>query len=546
MSITRLGAVPYAAGGFGGKLLANWVENFEAVRSFFRRDPRNAADWAALFKELAAHEYPRHALAETLVRATEASGAPQAAKDNASAFLKPNTFAVITGQQAGLFGGPLYNLGKALTAIKLARELERRHPEHRFVPVFWVASDDHDLDEIDHACFLEPSGGTRQLKAEIGPEARGSAAVDVTIRDTVAQLAGPLEEVLPGSGQDLLEPYRAANLGAAYAQLLTRWLGHLGLVVVESFDLRRFGSKLYQRELKEYAQSCALLRAAAARLKAQGYTAEFEETKDAPHLFISSNAIRARLEPDPAQPGQFIERSPAFIARGQEPDQYPLAALLISAETQPEAFSASAALRPVLQQLAFPVAAAVLGPGEINYWVQLPELHDHYGAVWPMLVPRATFTLLDAQAEKAVRKLDLKVPDLFLPRADLQALALNGSAAEGALNAGRMHILEAFEQLHRQVRAVDQGLDPLFNKSRERIQHELDRITEKTRASIAQRDSAGLARLEYLSGLVHPRGKPQERTLAAAQFLHRHPALADELTEALDPFAFEHQVWGIS
>ncbi|MCW8133901.1 MAG: bacillithiol biosynthesis cysteine-adding enzyme BshC, partial [Planctomycetota bacterium] len=452
MNLNRIGAVPYALGGFGGALLADWHANFEKVRPFFRRDPRNAADWDALFRELSAHEYPRHALAEILVRATEQNKAPQAAKDNASAFLQPNTLAVITGQQAGLFGGPLYNLYKALTVVKLARELQTRHPAYRFVPVFWVASDDHDLDEIDHAYLREPNGTARHLKVEIGAEARGAAAVDVTVRDSIRALAKELDEVLPGASETLIAPYLEKNLGAAYAQLLTGWLGHLGLVVVESYDVRPLGRDLYLRELEEYPASCALIREAGAKLKALGYGVEFEEAKDAPHLFISSNAIRAKLEP--AADGQsFVERSPAFAARGQEADTYPKKALLLSAATQPEAFSASAALRPVLQQTAFPVAAVALGPGEINYWVQLAGLHDRYRAVWPMLMPRATLTLLDAAGEKALRKLNLQPADLFLPKAELQAKALGGSKLEEALKAGRAEILGAFEKLFAQVRA---------------------------------------------------------------------------------------------
>ncbi|MBI3831091.1 MAG: bacillithiol biosynthesis cysteine-adding enzyme BshC [Planctomycetes bacterium] len=527
-------------------MVTDWTTDFSKVRPFFRRDPRSAADWAALFQELAAHEYPRYALAEALVRATDDAKAPPAAKDNASRFLEKNTFAVITGQQAGLFGGPLFNLYKALTAVKLAGELQKRHPEFRFVPVFWVASDDHDLGEIDHAYFLEPGGATRRLKVEIGAEARGCSAVDVTVRDSIAALAQPLEELLPGAAQALLEPYRAKNLGAAYAQLLSQWLGHLGLIVVESYEIRRLGKKLYQRELNEYPKTCALIREAGQRLKAAGYAAEFDEAKDAPHLFASSNAIRAKLEPADAEGTRFVERSPAFAARSQEPDTFEKNVLILTAETQPEAFSASAALRPVLQQLAFPVAAAVLGPGEINYWVQLPELHDHYGAVWPMVVPRASFTLLDAIAEKAVRKLDLKPADLFLPDADLKALALGGSSAECALNSGRERVLAEFDRMFEKIRESDKGLDPLFTKARERIAHELERIAEKTRASAAQKDGAGLARLERLVAFLRPGGKPQERTLCGAQFLAQHPGLVEALLEALDPFAFEHRVLGLS
>jgi uncharacterized protein YllA (UPF0747 family) len=212
----------------------------------------------------------------------------------------------------------------------------------------------------------------------------------------------------------------------------------------------------------------------------------------------------------------------------------------------PERFSPAAALRPVLQDLVFPVAATVLGPGEMAYWSQLGPLHDHHEAVWPMIVPRASFTLVDRAGEKALRKLRIGPADLFLSNDELRRKVLQGGAIGRRLEEGTARILGEIDKMQTAVREVDRGLDPLFSRARDRINREMLRVAEKTQASIAQRENAGVNRLAYLKALVRPRNRPQERALCTAQFAAGQPTLATSLLEALDPFAFEHRVVGIS
>jgi uncharacterized protein YllA (UPF0747 family) len=202
----------------------------------------------------------------------------------------------------------------------------------------------------------------------------------------------------------------------------------------------------------------------------------------------------------------------------------------------------AAALRPVLQNRVFPVAATVLGPGEMAYWSQLGTLHDRYGAAWPMILPRASFTLLDAAGEKALRKLGLDVADLFMAREARRAKAFSGGELDRRIAEGADRILAEFDGLHEDVARVDRGLESLFGRARSRIGRELERIAEKTRASVAQRENAGVSRLNYLETLVRPRNRPQERCLCIAQFMERHAELPESLLEVLDPFAFEHRV----
>lgn len=515
-----LDSVPYATAGFGDALAADFAGDFAKVRPFFRRDPRSEKDWNDLFEELEAHAFPRAALAEACAGSLNAHGAPDESLANAQALGEANVFAVVTGQQAGLFGGPLYALHKALTAIKLARVLNERHgPTKRFVPVFWVAGDDHDLAEIDHADFLAPNGTVERLRLDLPKDAAGKSACDVGAAPAAA-LKAELEALLPEAAAELLGAY-AGSLADGFARLMLRWLGRLGLVVVASQALRALGKDLYTREVREYEKSAEAIRAAGGRMGKAGYAAGFEKPAAAPNLFVkAASGLRERMDPSAHTQSE----------------------LLALIEKEPARFSAAAALRPVLQDSIFPVAAAVLGPGELSYWAQLTELHDRYGAVWPMLVPRASFTVLDAQGEKAFRKLGAAAEDLFLDEAALKTKFFAGGELGAKMDARAKRILEELAALHAEVRAVDGGLEPLFEKAKSRIENELQRIREKTAASGAQREQAAAARLAHLSALCRPKGRPQERVLCVAQFLAQQPDLPEALLEQLDPFAFEHRI----
>jgi uncharacterized protein YllA (UPF0747 family) len=191
MQLGSVGQVPYATAGFGGPLVADWVSDFEKVRTFFRYDPRKEEDISAALGGLTERKFERPTLAHLFEDACERYGAPTELFERAQEILRPDTYLVITGQQAGLFGGPLYTLHKALTAIQLAREWSDRFSGRaRFLPVFWVASDDHDLEEVDHAFFLNGRNEVQRLRAEWSDDVRGSSVGDISLAKGCDALRG--------------------------------------------------------------------------------------------------------------------------------------------------------------------------------------------------------------------------------------------------------------------------------------------------------------------------------------------------------------------
>ena len=562
MSVTRAAGVSYATAGFGNTLTHDLARGVPSAQGFFP-----AVHWEGVAREIDAHAYPREALCAILLKSAANTSAPAVVLENIERLRKPGTYVVATGQQAGLFGGPLYSLHKALTAIKLARTLEARAAgAARFVPVFWVAGDDHDLGEIDHADFYQNDGTVRRIRAKFTPESTGRSSCDVTLdAEALDELRAELLDALklgaaPGAPADpetlsrqadeLLVAYRGRSMSDAFGLLLQQWLGALGLIVVQSCDVRPLGAELYRRELADFDVTGRLIQEAAASLQRYGYKPGFSgKTRPGPHFFIvtENGHIRARLEPLD-NGARFVEGSAAFEARGIAPKTYTRAELDALIVREPGRFSASAALRPVLQQTIFPVVATVLGPGEIDYWAQLKKVHDQFGAVFPVVVPRASLTLLDERAAQNLRRMGMEAgaPDLFLDAEALRKKLAHSGATSERIGAHTAAILSEFDAMARDVHAVDRGLKPLFDKTRERFVYELQRIAEKTSASLSQHEGAGQARAQQLSAFVRPKNAPQERVLCSAQLIARYPALPAELLELIDGEQREHVVAALS
>jgi len=545
MSVARVDRVPYSIAGFGETLTHDLAFGVPAALNFF---PAQRFD--AVTSQIDRRTYPRADVAAVLEASATKFGAPDAVLKNIAALRETNTYVIATGQQAGFLGGPLYSLHKALSTIQLARKLEAESGgRSRFVPIFWIAGDDHDMAEIDHAYILQPDANVARVKTALSAQSAGCSACDAFVDRSEANLSalrGELAAALKDDAlaEDYVKIYSGQSLSDAFATLIYKLLGELGLVVAQSSDMRRFSSDLLLRELNEFDVTTRLIQEAALALQNAGYKAGFSgHGREGPHFFIARPPERIRAHLDLGA-DEFQERSPAFAQRGLQPHRFKKAELAETIRSQPELFSCAAALRPVLQQKIFPVAAAVLGPGEIAYWAQLKSVHDHFGAVWPVVVPRASLTLIDGVGEKALRKLGIAPgsPEMFLETEALTKKLLVGASVGGSLESRIARIDAELAAMEAEVHAVDGGLKPLFDKSRERIGHELARIVEKTRASLGQREGAGAARLAYLAALVRPKKAPQERTLAVGPWMARYPTLAKDLLDVIDVPARDHLI----
>lgn len=432
-------------------------------------------------------------VAPQTLAALEAQAAPfpsPARTEHLRALGQAGTVAVVTGQQVGLFLGPLYAVYKAASAVAVARALQAQ-TGRRCVPVFWLQTEDHDLAEINHCHLLGDEGLVHRLELP-GEGARRSVGGLQLGEGVLAQLdalaahlaAQPhLGEVLA-----LLRPhYRPeATWGQAFAGVLSALFAHEGLVLVDPRDaqLAQQLRPVHARALREAGPLSALLQERTAQLEAAGFAAQVHVKPGAPLSFFHPEGPlgpRVRLEPGSAPDGEDLS------------------------------FSTSALLRPIAQDTLLPTAAIVGGPGELNYFAQLPPLYEAFGLPMPMLVPRARFRVLEGRTRTLLTRLGLTAAQLEAPRAQvLQRLLPPQALTPEALE---RRLTEAVAPLLAEVPVDDADVADAVARTRGTVARAFSRLSARYGRSLQQRDAALGRRVDRLQAALFPEGEPQERVL---------------------------------
>jgi bacillithiol biosynthesis cysteine-adding enzyme BshC len=428
------------------------------------------------------------------------------------------TSAVVTGQQVGLFLGPLYTVHKAASAIALARQLARESGAP-CVPVFWLQTEDHDFAEVNHCHVLDAESAPVRLELE------GEAWQPVRDHVLGPALEGPLAgltrclEDAP-SGAEVLALVRAhyrpgATLAAAFAGLLAEVFADEGLVLIDPRDpaLAPAQGALHLRALTEADAIASLLEERSGALAEAGFSTQVHVRPGAPLSFFhpeGPGGPRYRLAPHPegwslVGPGQVVARQAVVEALARDPG----------------VVSSSALLRPLLQDSLLPTAAVVGGPAEVSYFAQLGPLYAHLGVALPMVAPRARFRLVDARTRRWLEGLGLEPGELEVSRDALLARLCTGpgEAPAAALEAG----------LKAQLEAVLGGLAPPLSldvvdaveRTRGTIARAASRLAGRYRRSLQRGDEVTRDRVDRLQHVLFPHGEPQERVVGPWSFAAR-------------------------
>jgi bacillithiol biosynthesis cysteine-adding enzyme BshC len=384
-------------------LYVDYVDSFERVAQLFAYDFQNPASFDRAGARAAARELPRDAVADVLREQHAVFSAGDAARQNIERLRGREAAAVLTGQQPALFGGPLYNLYKAATAVQLARNLEATTGRPH-VPVFWIANDDHQLTAVDHVHAVADDGlvriawdhGRHHTTAPLA-EVRLDADVDRAIAVLTRHSGSPAAELAAAT-------FRAGErLSDCFGRFLSAYFERDGLVVVDPSHarLRRLGMPRLAAELDYPSPSAAAARTATEWLTAQGYRAQVQLRDDRLGLFYGRDQ-RFRLR---------ASESSCQTEAGAAESTWDTARAMLAAA--PQDFSPNVLLRPLYQDALFPTVAYVAGPSEIAYFAQLGPVYERFGMPMPVIYPRKTITVLNARARRELDAAGLGVADVF-------------------------------------------------------------------------------------------------------------------------------------
>jgi len=495
------------------KLFLEYLDHFENVKSFYVHPPTMPAVARAARKL----DYPGERRAEVtsiLRKQNIALGAGAETLANLDR-LENGAVAVVSGQQVGLFSGPAYSVYKALTAVQIAEELTREGIPA--VPVFWMATEDHDLDEVRHATWFEQGKLVRfelPLIAETGRPV-GRIPLGAKIEPLVQEAA----ELLANQGSDLLaqyliESYRPEETyGSAFGKLFARFFAQQGLILMDPLDsgLHRVAAPLYQHALAERDALNEKLLQRGKDLDRAGFDAQVKVTSRSTLLFRMEDSVR-----------QVVTASSGRFQAGEK--TWTRDELVHMTHTEPENFSPNALFRPVVQDYLLPTAAYIGGPAEISYFAQSEVVYRHLLGKMPVLLPRAGFTLVDAKAKKLLGRYGLAVENVWAGSQGLRH-KMEGRSVPNALSKNfdrnQKQIAKQLAQLGKQIEKLDPTLKGTVERARKRIEFHIEKLRRKT--GRAQDQKAGLisAHEQYLESLLNPHKVLQERELCLLPFLAR-------------------------
>lgn len=528
-------------------LFHTFMHAFASVNAFYEHDPRDDQAWFRMRDSVRARKFSdsRRAVAQILTQQNTHFGSDERALANAAALAENDTLVIATGQQVGLFTGPLYTVYKAITAVKLAERLQAVLGV-KVVPIFWMASDDHDFSEINQVtvCPSDENPITITLRP-VDPEGRRSASN----RRFGPEITAVLDAYQAALGtapaaQEVINLLTTAcspdhSLSDGFARLMACLFKGRGLVIVDPTDpaLKPLVQPIFERELLNPTVSTQAVKHAAERLNRAGFHPQLDRHSDAVNLFRYEDGQRSAL----------TYREGRFHSRNEENALAPDAALDLL-RRKPTLFSHNVITRPIVQDTLFPALAYVGGPAEIGYYAQLREVYRQFELPFPVVYPRASLTLIEPRIARLLEKHDLAVSDFASGALETFHQRLRDEMPEPLVESFqriRADVARQLAELGEQVVPVDPTLQRLTEAALRKMEYELDRIEEKTLQALKRSHRLMRDQIVRAETQVYPNRQPQERVANIWSYIATYGfGFMDTLFEAIDVSDFSHrEVW---
>jgi bacillithiol biosynthesis cysteine-adding enzyme BshC len=517
------------------RLFLDYLEHTPPAQQFFPRSPR-FHEWAR--DESARIDYPadrREQLARILERQNNGFGASSKTLENISAF-RSGALAIVTGQQVGLFGGPAFSVYKALSAIRLANEGQRLGVN--CVPIFWLATEDHDLHEVNQV-RIPAADATFETLATTARGADDAPVGTIRFGPEISELALRVENLLGGESEItklLTECYRPGEtFGTAFAKLFARIFASFGVIILDGSDpeLDQIAAPLYREMVERSPELNHALLQRDEQLHAAGYHRQVRITSSSTPLFVIRNGARVPVH---AAAGK-------FVIGDKEISQ---AELLRLASSSPESFSPNVLLRPVVQDYLLPTLAYVGGSAEIAYFAQVGALYDSLlGRVTPT-VPRFSATLVEAKPQALLERYKLSFSNLFHgPEALRERIGshLLGPNLQSSFQQAKTAVERSMIAVREALAHVDKTLVESAQNAESKMLYQLTNLQSRAARAELRHSEVADRHARFLSNTLYPDKTLQEREVAGIYFLARHGReLLNGLLDTINPDCVDHQL----
>jgi bacillithiol biosynthesis cysteine-adding enzyme BshC len=541
----RIDALPFERIPHQTKLFLDYLKGAPALLRFYPSAVGFHQDVAARASEvLSAHKTNRDILCDALEALNRGWGCGDETVKNIYRLREEDAVAVVTGQQAGLFTGPLYTIYKALTAVKLARCLTDRGT--KAVPVFWIATEDHDFAEVATAEFI--GCDCRLAEVSVNPSMHregtpvGSVRLDESITETVERLLTvlPETEFTPELRNILVDSWKAGlGYGEAFARMMTHLMKDYGLVLLDPQDekLKELAAPLYAEAARKAHEIASAIEARSRELVEAGYHAQVAATEDSFPLFLHTE--------DGARHAVTRTERGTYKAKETQ-EEYTAEELAERASHAPSSFSPNVTLRAVVQDYLLPTIAYMGGAAEIAYFAQTAEVYRVLGRPLTPILPRASMTIVEHRTGRTLERYNLQLSDFFAGLDTVLARVVEehlGTEAAETFDEAESAVERELDKLKEQLKLIDPTLSDALETGRKKIQYQLTGLRTRFHRAQMNRDRAAHRQIERAALLLYPHKSLQERHINITSLLARHGRYCiNWIYDAINLGSHDHQV----
>ena len=527
------------------KLFLDYLYDFEKVKDFYQFSPFEPVEFTIQFEKLKNRKYHRNEIADILIEQNKKYGANETTLKSIEKIRDENTFVVFTGQQIGLFGGPLYTLYKALTAINLSIHLSK-HTPYTVLPFFWVEGEDHDFEEIQSAYVTGKNNELVELKYEPKEPHNGQCVGGMVLDETISQLIDRYADLTHDTEfkektiNALRECYKPGRtLADAFGCWITYLMGHLGLILLDPSDPRfkKMALPVYETCLLKHREEINTeLNRVNEELINKGYHNQVGHRMDTLDFFYHD----PRRLPFVREDGiYYLKDSDLRFTRKE---------LLKFMWENVENFSPNVMLRPQVQDYIFPTAAYVAGPSEVAYFAQFKGIYEIFGTPMPVIYPRRSITVLEKKVQKVMEKYEVDFTDVFTEQHALELKIVRRNYPESLNNTiseTKKLVFSQVSKLEKEAGDFNANLKPVIKRLKGRISKELSSTETRLAHEMEKKDNIMKRQLNKIFINIYPDNHLQERRFNILNFLYKYDLKFVDMVRCISCLEHEsyHRVW---
>ena len=541
----RVQTLPFDAIPHQTRLFLDYLKDPVALRKFYPSAVRYHHELAQRVPEvLSAYRVDRNKICDALSAMNQRWGAGEATLKNIELLREPDCIAVVSGQQAGLFTGPLYTVYKALSAVKLAGCLQQRGT--KAVPVFWIAAEDHDFAEVAKAEFIGRDCQLKNVEVSAGLHREGHPVGHVVLDDSIDAVVEQLFELLPNS--EFADDMKALVKNAwqpgrgyveSFATMMTSLLGRYGLIFLDPLDpeLKRLAAPLYSEAARRAPEIAAAIEQRSSELESAGYHAQVLATANSFPLFLHDE--------EGARHAVVRVENGKYKAKDSQ-REYTADELATLAQEKPEKFSPNVTLRAVVQDYLLPTLTYYGGAAEIAYFAQTAEVYRVLERPATPILPRSSLTMIERHTGRVLERYDLTLKDFFeglepvIKRVVEEHL---GADTAKLFSKAEENVNHELDRLRQDLAAIDPTLADALETGRKKINYQLDGLRTRFVRAQMTRDEAAHRQLQRAFDQLYPNKDLQERHINITSLLARHGTYVIEwIYNAINLGSNDHQV----